>query len=942
MTVLRGARMAIAIALAVSALAAGGAQAASPDGRAAALVAAMTLDEKIQLVHGIAVCRLTPGDFPGSERSLKGAGFIPGIPRLGIPDINYTDAGAGVTNCGARPTGQSTMLPAPLARASSWSTATTYDAGALLGREARVQGFTGLLGGVSELIREPRWGRSFETLGEDPVLNGTLVASELRGVQDQTVVATIKHFAANNQETGRQVHSVEIDERTLRELHLLPYEIAVPASRVGSVMCSYNKVNGTYACENDDLINRFLKGELGFKGQVQSDWGATHSTVAAALAGLDEEEFRSQYFAQALKDAVQAGQVPQARLDDMVRRKLRTLIAVGVLDDPPGTPGSVDVSYGAAVTERIARQSQVLLKNERRTLPLSRRTRSIAVIGSHADVGVLSGGGSSQVTPPGGPAIPPACNPEGPGGSHCPVWAPSSPLQAIRSEAPGADVRYADGSDADAAAALAASSDVAVVFANEWRQEGEDRPDLNLPDGQEALIRRVAAANRSTVVVLENGGPLVMPWIGDVKAVLEAWYPGSRGGPAIADILFGDVNPSGKLTVTFPRDAADTPTGAAPPTDADSDPLRRAPARRLPLVRREGDRAAVRVRARPLLHRLPLLAAPDHGEPPRAARRASRSPTPAGAAAPRSPRSTRACRARPASRPGASSAGPGSRCARASSGASASRSIRSGWRSGTRTGTTGRSSPATTASRSAPRRATSGCRSGCGCLAVGGDRRHQLGEHALGVLVGDLAGAGRVVAAAAVGEHQLADVGAGGAVDDRLAGGEDRVLLLEAPEHVDRHVRLGIERVDHEAVGRVDDLLVAEVEHDEVALDARAAVDLVDGAGAVLVVELDALGDVRGRAGSPRRSSRCSRRSAASSAGSWRSGTRGSGRGRCAGPSGTTSGSSPAGRGSRPRRTARRRPCRPRPSSRRRSSGSARRRRSGHRRRARRSWRPGR
>jgi len=582
MTVLRCARWTIAAVLVVSALAVSTAQAASPDRRAAALVAAMTLDEKIQLVHGITVCPYPVGDYPGSERSRNGAGFIPGIPRLGISDINYTDAGSGVTNCGARPNGQSTMLPAPLARASSWNPALAYDAGALIGKEARVQGFTGLLGGVSELIREPRWGRSFETLGEDPVLNGTLVANELRGVQDQKVVATIKHYAANNQETGRQEHSVEIDERTLRELHLLPYEIAIPASKVGSVMCSYNKVNGTYACENDYLINQVLKGEWGFKGQVQSDWGATHSTVPAALAGLDEEEFASEFFAEALKAAVEAGQVPPARLDDMVRRKLRTLIAVGVLDDPPGAAGSIDVSYGAAVTERIARQSMVLLKNERRMLPLSRRVDSIAVIGAHADVGVLSGGGSSQVTPPGGPAVPPTCETEGPGGSRCPVWAKSSPLEAIRAQAPRAEVRYADGTNAAAAAALARASDVAVVFGHEWRGEFEDRPDLRLPVlqppdwpgtiDQEALIAAVADANRRTVVVLENGGPLVTPWAGDVPAILEAWYPGSRGGQAIADTLFGDVNPSGKLTVTFPRGEADGPTGAGPPTTALSIP----------------------------------------------------------------------------------------------------------------------------------------------------------------------------------------------------------------------------------------------------------------------------------------------------------------------------------------------------------------------------------
>jgi beta-glucosidase len=555
----------------------------SPDRRAAGLVAQMTLDEEIQLVHGITVCPFPVGGYPGSERSLKGAGFIPGIPRLGIPDINYTDAGSGVTNCGARPNGQSTMLPAPLARASSWNPALAYESGALIGREARAQGFTTLLGGVSELIREPRWGRSFETLGEDPVLNGTLVASELRGVQDRKVVATIKHYAANNQETNRQEHSVEIDERTLRELHLLPYEIAIPASKVGNVMCSYNKVNGVYACENDYLINQVLKGEWGFRGQVQSDWGATHSTVEAALAGLDEEEFASRYFAAALKQAVESGAVPRSRLDDMVRRKLRTLIAVGVLDDPPGPPGSIDVEYGARVTERVARQSMVLLKNERRTLPLSRRVDSIAVIGSHADVGVLSGGGSSQVTPPGGPAVPPTCNPEGPGGSRCPVWAKSSPLEAIRAEAPRAEVRFASGADAAAAAALARASDVAIVFGHEWRAEFEDRQDLRLPVlappnwpgtiDQEALIRTVAAANRRTVVVLENGGPLVTtPWAGDVPAILEAWYPGSRGAPAIADTLFGDVNPSGKLTVTFPRAEGDGPTGAGPPTTALSIP----------------------------------------------------------------------------------------------------------------------------------------------------------------------------------------------------------------------------------------------------------------------------------------------------------------------------------------------------------------------------------
>jgi len=547
------------------------AQAAEPDRRAAALVARMTLDEKIQLVHGITLCFIPIGDFPGSERSLNGDGFVPGIPRLGIPDVNYVGAGAGVTNCGARENGRSTVLPSPLARGSSWSPELAYDAGALLGTEARTQGFTTLLGGVSDLIREPRWGRAFETPGEDPVLNGALVAAELRGVQSRKVVATIKHYALNNQETGRETHDVRVDERTLRELHLLPYELAVPASGVGNVMCAYNRVNGAYACENDTLLNRILKSELGFAGQVQSDWGATHSTVPAALAGLDEEEFTSEFFGDALKQAVLDGSVPEARLDDMVRRKLRGLIATGVLDDPPPAPGPVDAARDVPIAERLAEQTLVLLKNERDALPLSRSIRSIAVIGSHADVGVLSGGGSAQVSPVGGPAVPPDCDPETPGGGPCPVWVPSSPLQAIRAAAPRATVRYADGDDAPA---LAARSDVAIVFASEWRSEFEDRADLALPGGQEELIERVAAANPNTIVVLETGGPVTLPWAGRVRAVLEAWYPGSGGAEAIARTLFGDANPAGKLTVTFPARLQDIPTGPAPPSEAETIPYR--------------------------------------------------------------------------------------------------------------------------------------------------------------------------------------------------------------------------------------------------------------------------------------------------------------------------------------------------------------------------------
>jgi beta-glucosidase len=533
--------------------------------RVDALVAKLTTAEKLQLVRGVAVCGRPTADAPAADRSLGGAGFIPGVERLGIPDINYTDGPVGVTNCGGRTQGEATVLPSPLARGASWDPKVAAAAGELLGREAHRQGFTGVLGGAVELIRDPRWGRSFEVPGEDPLLNGALVGAEVRAVQAQQVVGTLKHFALNNQETSRMRVSANPDERTLRELHLLPYEIALRASGAMSVMCAYNRVGGTHACENERLLTQILKGEWGFRGQVQSDWGATRSTGRAARAGLDEEQFEGRYYGAALAEAVATERVPAARLDDMVRRKLRALASVGLLDAPPPEPRPVDHARGAAVARRLAARSIVLLRNDGDVLPLRRSLRSLAVIGAHADVGVLSGGGSSQVSPVGGPAVPPRCDVEVPGGSRCPVWVPSSPLAAIRRAAPDTRVRFSAGANMRAAARAAAHADAAVVFAAEWRREGQDRPTLALPGGQDRLIRAVAAANPRTVVVLETGGPVTLPWSNEVPALLEAWYPGSRGGRAIADVLFGAVNPSAKLPVTFPRRDSDTPAGAAPP-----------------------------------------------------------------------------------------------------------------------------------------------------------------------------------------------------------------------------------------------------------------------------------------------------------------------------------------------------------------------------------------
>ena len=533
----------------------------SPDERADLLLKQMTLDEKIQLLHGsfgAALGKLVPTAPP---HALGGDGFVPGIPRLGIPDMNLIGAGLGVTDLGRRANGPSTALPSSLTETSSWDPEIGYEAGKVIGEETRDQGFNITLGGGIDVTREPRNGRNFEYHGEDPLLAGKITGQELRAIQDQGIVADIKHYAINNQESGRQSVSSNIDKRSMREIDLLGFEIAIKDSDVGTVMCAYNRVNDVYSCENDYLLNEVLKKDWGFKGWVMSDWGATHSTVKAANAGLDQEFFLNQYFSAPLKEAVEKGEVSMARLDDMVHRILRTLFAAGVIDNPPVVK-PINVKKGADVAQHIAEQGSVLLKNDDAQLPLdASKIRSIAVIGSHADVGVLSGGGSAQVNPVGGNAVPAKPSPDDDIDAllAIQVWDPSSPLQAIRAKSPNSKVVYASGLDAGVAANVAAASDVAIVFVHQHTHENADLKNLSLPDDQDELVRQVAAANPHTIVVLENGDPVLMPWLGSVKAVLETWFPGARGGEAIANILFGDVNPSGKLVLSFPKSEADLP-----------------------------------------------------------------------------------------------------------------------------------------------------------------------------------------------------------------------------------------------------------------------------------------------------------------------------------------------------------------------------------------------
>jgi beta-glucosidase len=532
-----------------------------PDQRADMVLEQMTLDEKIQLVHG------GPGGFgaPGAPaqptRSNGGAGWIPGIPRLGIPDINMADSAVGVTR-GAAMSRYSTLLPSTLGAAASWDLKAAYLYGTVIGRELRDQGYNMSIGGGVDITREPRNGRNFEYDGEDPILAGKMVGQIEKAIQDQHIMGDIKHYALNDQETGRNIGNAILDKRSMRESDLLAFEIGLRDSQAAGFMCSYNKINGDWACENDYTLNQVLKKAFGFKGWVMSDWGGTHSTVKAALAGLDQEMPGSGFFGDALKKAVESGEVPMARLNDMVHRILRSMFAVGVIDDPP-VRQVVDVFKGLEDAQAIAAETLVLLKNANNQLPLSGAgVKSIAVIGSHADVGTLSGGGSAQVNAPGGNAVKPA-----PGAAAGPgmgmgreaVYFPDSPLKAIRAKAPKAKVEYNAGTDPAAAAALAKSSETAIVFVNQPTSEGRDVATLALPDNQDALVSAVAAANPRTIVVLETGGPVTMPWSANVNGILAAWYPGIRGAEAIADVLFGDVNPSARLPVTFAKGDQDLP-----------------------------------------------------------------------------------------------------------------------------------------------------------------------------------------------------------------------------------------------------------------------------------------------------------------------------------------------------------------------------------------------
>ena len=514
----------------------------------------MTLDEKLALLHGNGMPGAPNWQMPLTNLANGGAGYIPGVPRLGIPPIVMSDAAYGVRNGGANGR-YSTALPSDLALASSWDTELACEYGALIGRELRAQGFNMTLGGGVNLTRDPRNGRTFEYAGEDPLLAGVMVGNRVKCEQAQHVIGDIKHYTLNDQETGRNIVNVIISKRAMQESDLLAFHIAIKIAGPGAVMCSYNRINGVYACENRYILRDTLKQDWGFKGFVLSDWGGVHSTQDAIAAGLDQEQPLADYFGSKLREALETGGISVAQIDESAGRVLYAEFVSGAVDHPI-EKSVVDVQAGFDVAQRIEEESIVLLKNAHAILPLnSKEVRRVAVIGGHADRAMISGGGSAQVDPPGGNAI----LPPGRRATHWqdPVWFPTSPLDALRAAMPSTQIDFDSGRNPAAAAKLAKGAGVAIIFAYQWESEGMDLPDLSLPDGQDELIESVAEANPRTIVVLETGTAVKMPWVDKVQGIVEAWYAGSSGHKSLANVLVGQVNPTGKLAMTFPESEKD-------------------------------------------------------------------------------------------------------------------------------------------------------------------------------------------------------------------------------------------------------------------------------------------------------------------------------------------------------------------------------------------------
>lgn len=556
----------------------------SADTRAALLTQRLSLGEALQLVQSRDVLGADWTSTLGPPAgSVGGAGYTPGIARLGVPALQETDSELGVSvanfaDLEANPA--ATAFPAGNALAASWDPQLMTLVGQAVGREARAYGFNVVLGPALNLTRDPRGGRNWEFMSEDPLLSGLMAGSECRGLQSVHVICVLKHLVMNDYETGQWVQNAQIPWSALRDSDLLAFRIAIERGHPGALMCAYNKVDGAYSCENRHLLEQIVKEQWKYPGWIMSDWGAVHSTIRAANAGLDQESGlpidERDYFGAPLRAAVAAGTVERARVFDMARRILRSMFAAGLFDERDSARQPVEWQQDASVAERAAEEGMVLLRNQRSLLPLKAGRQSILVVGGFADFGVKGGEGAAQVHPRGEPYvyIPQRLADPAEDTAKNPTWDSSlylgsSPLRAIRAMDPSASVKFDPGTDLTRAVRRAASADVVIVFAvHGGAPDGADLPSLNLPNGQDPLIAAIARANPRTVVVLETEGPIVMPWLDRVAAVLEAWYPGGRGGPAIANVLFGKEAPAGRLPLTFPADTRELPRPKVPDENA--------------------------------------------------------------------------------------------------------------------------------------------------------------------------------------------------------------------------------------------------------------------------------------------------------------------------------------------------------------------------------------
>lgn len=515
----------------------------SADTRAGLLVGAMTLEQKVAQLHGQ---RSAIPEVPECGTSGR---HVPGIPELDIPTFRITNGPVGLGGGDCSPQDKATALPVALGLAASFDTGLAHQFGDLMGGEARTLGLHELEGPGMDLARVGQGGRNFEYLGEDPYLAGTMAVSEINGIQSNDVIAMAKHYVLNDQEQFRQGGNVLVDNRTLHELYLQPFEMSVKDGDVGSIMCSYNRIGGSYACEDPYTLNTVLRDQWGFTGYVQSDFGATHSTAPALNAGLDLEMQSGTWFTMAnITAALADGSITMSTIDTALQRRYAQMFRFGIFDRPIAH-GTIDAAANGAVARDIAEQTAVLLKNDNRTLPLdAHKVTSIALIGqqTYAGAAAAGGGGSSRVSPL---------------YTVTPEQGISNVLQQQGSNASLTTVIVNnDNSNLGDATAAAAKADVVILMAGVVTSEGRDRPSLSLPDNQDALISAVAAANPHTALVLKDGDAVLMPWINSVPAVLESWNPGEEDGNAVARLLFGLANPSGKLPVTIPRSADRTPT----------------------------------------------------------------------------------------------------------------------------------------------------------------------------------------------------------------------------------------------------------------------------------------------------------------------------------------------------------------------------------------------